>query len=133
MKTVWLIAVRVGFLVVVYSLIVERWRAENIINLSVRSVLVLCNMVWDEHLGSGRVTYGSLAAKDTMITILCEMRICRPQTMAMQKVNSKISVEMSSAAIACQRGNLSPLVSPIPLPYIWFAVAFRGRLTLLQL
>lgn len=40
MKTVWLIAVRVGFLVVVYSLRVERWRAENIINLSVRCVLV---------------------------------------------------------------------------------------------
>lgn len=104
-KTVWRIAVKVGFLMVVYSLRVERWRPENIINLWVRSVLVLCNGVWDGYLGCGRGTYGSLAAKDTMITILCEMCICRPQTRAMQKVNSKISVEISSAAIACQRGN----------------------------
>lgn len=68
-------------------------------------------------------TYGSLAAKDTMITILCETCICRPQTRATQKANSKISVEMSSAVIACQRGNLSLSVYPISYPYILFLVA----------
>ena len=40
MKTGWLIAVRVGLLVAMYSLRVERWRAEDIINLTIRSVLV---------------------------------------------------------------------------------------------
>lgn len=42
MKTVWLIAVSVGFLVAVYSLRAERRREENIISLvAVRSVLVV--------------------------------------------------------------------------------------------
>jgi hypothetical protein len=123
-KTVWRIAVKVGFLMAVYSFKVERWRPENIINLWVRGLLVPCNGAWGVNLGSKRLTYGSLAAKDTMITILFEMCICRPQTRAMQKVKSKISVEMSSAVIACQRGNLSPLVYPIPYPYIMSAVAF---------
>src|SRR3954447_7561400 len=79
-------------------------------------------------MASGSGTYGSLAAKDTMITILCEMRICRPQTSATEKVKSKISVEMSSAAIACQRGNLSALVYPTPCPYTWCAVLEGGWL-----
>lgn len=55
-KTVCRIAVKVGFLIVVYSLRVERWRPENIINLWVRSVLVPYNVVWDAHSGSGRGT-----------------------------------------------------------------------------
>lgn len=42
MNIVWLIAVNVGFFMVVYSFRVERWRAENIINLSVRYMLVSC-------------------------------------------------------------------------------------------
>lgn len=77
-------------------------------------------------------TYGSLAAKDTMITLLCDMCICRPQISAMQKVNNKISVEISKAAIACQRENLLLSVYPIQHPYIWFVVVCRVRLALVQ-
>lgn len=52
MKTVWLIAVRVGFLVVVYSLRVERWRAENIINLFIRCVSFLSGVYnWEVEVG----------------------------------------------------------------------------------
>jgi hypothetical protein len=64
-------------------------------------------------MGSEMNTYGNLAAKDTMITDLCAIGICRPQIKAMEKVNNKISVEISSAVIACQRGNLSLLADGI--------------------
>ena len=76
-------------------------------------------------MGSGRGTYGSLAAKDTIITILCVICICRPQIRAIQKAKSNSSVKMSSAVIACQRGNLSSLVYPILRLYIPFAVVFQ--------
>lgn len=70
-------------------------------------------------------TYGSLAEKDVMITSLWEIFICRAQTRAMQKVNSKISVAMSSAVIACQRGNLFLLVESVSWPVVQFGECVR--------